>query len=188
MNAGESLSTPAQLVALPCPSLFPPPTLVFSFFKPARLDTQIGRTPERFSQATRVRTDKWDGTDDTAHIVLRHIPLTQDHTLVIPGPGRVLRSPTVPASMRLLPRPFTAKRRSAASTFRADPFLTHCRVVPTTSVWHGILISRDWQAKIMCAAISRFTQSWHPAAPKSPLIPAIEDVGARVQLHLYQLE
>lgn len=126
MNAGESLSTPAQLVALPCPSLFPPPTLASSFFKPARLDTQIGRTPERFSQATRVRTDKWDGTDDTAHIVLRHIPLTEDHTLVIPGPRSRF---TLAHGPGFLPRPFIANRRSAVSTFRAEPFLTHCRAV-----------------------------------------------------------
>lgn len=81
MKAGESLSTPAQLV--PLLSFFL--SFFISLFSPVhrsrllfrahvRHDTWIGRTTERFSVAARPRTNKWDGTDDTAHIVLRHIP------------------------------------------------------------------------------------------------------------------
>lgn len=104
MNAGESLSTPAQLV----PPLFvrvhartPSLHLSFPFSTPRCYVSPQGRWRTRGEPVfprpvrTRLRANKWDETDDTAHIVLRHIPCQpgEDHALVIPCPPRVLRSP-----------------------------------------------------------------------------------------------
>lgn len=65
-----------------------------------------------FSEAgahTWLRTNKWDETDDTAYIVLRHIPCQpgEDHALVIPWPPRVLRSPISTTASPLGLQPLT---------------------------------------------------------------------------------
>lgn len=149
MNAGESLSTPAQLV----PPLFvrvhartPSLHLSFPFSTPRCYVSPQGRWRTRGEPVfprpvrTRLRANKWDETDDTAHIVLRHIPCQpgEDHALVIPCPPRVLRSPIstyllglqplTPAKHPLIARRFTfslpipaSRHHFAFSSLRLEP-------------------------------------------------------------------
>ena len=121
------------------------PLPFFSFFNPSMLRLAAGRTVTdsrrtRFSEAgahTWLRTNKWDETDDTAYIVLRHIPCQPGRIMLslYSWPPRVLRSPISTTVSPLGLQPLTPAKHPLIGCRFTFSLLPFSQVVTTSRRW-----------------------------------------------------